>query len=230
MNSPIIQDYLKTKKKEVWDRGIQLYNLLSDHLEYQGPFTSKSDIETFIDDMYNSRRKYAYDYTPEGNHVNIVFSDIELPSATTALESAEFLDESFQGFERNSKPKETMGIGVSSIIPNITSYDLEMLGFGWDYDKSEFNINLFSDEYRFSEDTEEDFQNSLNKVRKISIALDKKIKFDNFFDWKEYNEMEEYLKNRPFKKFPYAYNAYPGGDEIQVVWSKILLPSAEKIN
>ena len=74
----------------------ELDELIGGFLEWDEVFDSFEELKDHIENMTNSQRQYSYDYTPEGNHVNLVFSSIELPFATPALEAGEFLDESYQ--------------------------------------------------------------------------------------------------------------------------------------
>ena len=133
-------------------------------------------------------------------------------------------------FERGQDPKGSMGVGVAHLIPKITSEDLELLQFGWDYDKNEWNDEEFIKEYSFDDDEPEFKAEQLAHAKKIALALKGKIKFNyKVFDWKEEEEMIEFINSNPEPKFPIPYNAHPGMDDWQIVWSKVPLPSAEII-
>jgi hypothetical protein len=130
-------------------------------------------------------------------------------------------------FQRGKDPKETLHIGLSSLISEITSDDLELLGDLLD----EEEIVSYKDWYEdHGEDYEDDQEakDSYDRLYKIALAIGDKIRWGKFFDHREDEEMDEYLESPP-NGFEYAYNAYPDGDGWQVVWSSILLPSAEEM-
>ena len=133
-------------------------------------------------------------------------------------------------FERGVDPKEAMRIGINRIIPEITSDDLEALSSAWDDEK--FSEEDYRDNYPYNEEDEEleDYEKELQRIRMIGVALEDHIEWGKFFDHHEDDEMEDYLLSEAPTDKPYAYNAYPGGDGWTVVWSDIVLPSAEAIN
>jgi hypothetical protein len=220
-------------QEEVYQRGKEYYDLLIDFLEYDGSFNSYSDLNDHIENMKNSQRRYAYDYTPGGNNVGLVFSSIELPSADPALEAGEYLAESYQGFERGKDPKSSLDIGVQRIISTITSEDLELFdmymggeveGRPWE---REFREN-YEDEKGNLENPEE-YERDLKRVKQIHSALRGHVETGEFFDHKEKDLFNRYMEEgHPNKN--YAYNAYPGGDGVLIIWSDIELPAAEEID
>jgi len=134
-----------------------------------------------------------------------------------------------QNFERGVDPKEAMRIGINRIIPEITSDDLELLGDLLDLEDDEIiSYEEWYDDHGEDYEDDEEARESYNRLHLIALAIDGKIEWGKFFDHHEDDEMEEYLETPPVGK-PYAYNAYPGSDGWQVVWSNIVLPSAEPI-
>jgi len=134
----------------------------------------------------------------------------------------------FLNFERGVDPKEAMRIGINRIISEITSDDLELIA---DLLELKEGIVSYEDWYKdHGEDYEDDEEakESYNRLHLMALAIDGKVKWGGFYDHKEVDEMEEYLETPPVG-MEYAYNAYPGGDGWQVVWSNIVLPSAEPI-
>ncbi len=133
-------------------------------------------------------------------------------------------------FERGQDPKSQMDIGVAHIIPKITSEDLELLEFGWDYNKGKFSEEEFLKEYRFKGDSDEFVANQLTWAKKVALALKDKIIYEyKIWDWKNEGEMIVSIKSNPHPEYPFLYDAHPGVDDWQIVWSKVLLPSADEI-
>lgn len=132
-------------------------------------------------------------------------------------------------FQRGKDPKETINIGLNSLIPEITSYDLEILS---DVIMADNSIRSYEDWY---EDHGEDYENdeeaqeTYNKLYKIALIIKDKIEYGEPFDWKEEDNMEEYIENKKPIDKPYTYNASPGSDGWWVVFSSVELPSAEPI-
>lgn len=60
-----------------------------------------------------------------------------------------------------------------------------------------------------------------------SIVLKDKIKKGRFFDWKQQRSLKNYLDKNIKDPWKFAYNAYPGGDGVSVVFSKIELKNCE---
>lgn len=54
------------------------------------------------------------------------------------------------------------------------------------------------------------------------------IEFGEMFDWKEEDELREYVEENSNDR--YTYNYYPGGDSWGVAFSTVRLPKAEEIN
>ena len=117
----------------------------------------------------------------------------------------EFLVES-TNFERGRDPKAAMGIGIINKIDSYTLQNLEILGVE--------GLDDF-------EDDEREF------LKQAESFLKYKITYGKFFDWKEEEEMKNYVSR--YARGRYVYNAYPDADGIQVVFSKIELPNAEEI-
>jgi hypothetical protein len=133
-------------------------------------------------------------------------------------------------FQRGIDPKKSLDIGLASVIPSIDSYELEQISIGWDPDKNEFSEEFYQSQMEgFMEEDPEEYKESLSRFKLIGLALKGHIEFGESFDWKETDEMEEYLDEAPPVDKPYAYNASPGSDGYFVVWSDIELPNAEPI-
>jgi hypothetical protein len=65
----------------------------------------------------------------------------------------------------------------------------------------------------------------------ISKAIEKYLHLGGFFDWKEESKMWTSIERfrKKHRGYTYLYNAYPGGDGTMVVFSKIELPRAERV-
>jgi hypothetical protein len=135
-----------------------------------------------------------------------------------------------QNFQRGMDPKKSLDIGLSSAIPKIDSYDLEQIELGWDFGKNEFSEDVYQSQMEgFMEDDPVEYKKTLSHLKLVGLALRGHIEFGESFDWKEKDDMEEYLdEDAPVGK-PYAYNASPESDAYSVVWSDIELPNAEPI-
>ena len=126
-----------------------------------------------------------------------------------------------------------MGIGLAAtVIPTITSDDLEMLSDYWDGptggpDEDNFMEVRYQD--MVDDGEEEQYWSDLERCRLLYKVLKGKIHFAEFFDHREFDILEDYIETGK-KGYPFVYNAYPGGDGIFVVWSKINLPAAESVN
>lgn len=131
-------------------------------------------------------------------------------------------------FNRGKDPKEALQVGVSYIIPEITSDDLELLADLLDQEEGIVSYNDWYEDHGEDYEDDDEAQETYDRLYKIALAIGDKIAWGRFFDHKEGDEMEVYL-NSPPKNYPYAYNAYPEGDGWQVVWSSIPLPSAEEL-
>lgn len=87
-----------------------------------------------------------------------------------------------------------------------------------------------------SEDLEDyldpDYVDSLSPRQKaVNKLLKGKVKEGEFFDWKELKDMPSHIVKhmRRNPTYKYAYDAYPGGDGVLVVFSKVKLPKAEEV-
>ena len=117
-----------------------------------------------------------------------------------------------------------MGIGVDAIIPTITSDDLQDLQ---DYNEGKKWIrDSVSDEEEYEELYPAEWWDRMETIKQ---ALKGKIKWDEYYDWKQFEWMQETINNKRDRKSPYKYfyNASPGQDGIYLMLSKIELPSAE---
>ena len=107
-----------------------------------------------------------------------------------------------------AKPKKVSKLRVSKLtLAGITSEDLE------DY-------------------LDPDYIDSLSpRQEAVDKLLKDKVKEGELFDWKELKDMPSYLVKfmRRHPAYKYAYNAYPGGDGVLVVFSKVKLPKAEEV-
>ena len=64
-------------------------------------------------------------------------------------------------------------------------------------------------------------------LKRIEKFINGKVTFGKYFDWKEDQEMEEYI--RKYARGRYVYTYTPGMDGAGVAFSKIELPNAEEI-
>jgi len=69
------------------------------------------------------------------------------------------------------------------------------------------------------------------RQKAVEKLLKGKVKEGELFDWKELSDMPSYLVKhlRKHPEYKYAYNAYPGGDGVLVIFSKVKLPKAEEV-
>jgi hypothetical protein len=125
-------------------------------------------------------------------------------------------------FERGIDPKTSMGIGDAAILPPlIDSNVLQAVSMIGDFTEEEYR------EFQGEEDPDPEEQN-YQFVKRAQKFLKGKVTFGKYFDWKEQDDMEEYV--RKFARGRYVYNASPGQDGWYVVFSKIYLPRAEEID
>lgn len=129
-------------------------------------------------------------------------------------------------FQKGLDPKSALDIGV---IRSITADDLSLLGFGWDYETQTFDIDKFKKEYRFGEDFEEELQEDAERAMSVAKALEGKIiMHDRFFDWKEENEFNDFIKSDSYPDYPFIYDSFPSLDGWRLVFSKIQLPNIDE--
>lgn len=121
-------------------------------------------------------------------------------------------------FIRYKDPFQGLNIGLTY---KITSNDLELLLY-----YGNLRIRQFLAVYGETENKKEKEEKFI-RIQTIKKILKNYIRFGPFFDWKEEEEMIEYIQK--YSRGRYVYNAYPGGDGWQLVFSKIKLPAAEKI-
>jgi len=67
------------------------------------------------------------------------------------------------------------------------------------------------------------------RAKEVQKALKGLVRFGPYFDWKEEDKMNLWLSKVNRKLWPYVYNAYPGGDGIQTVLSKVKLEKVEEV-
>lgn len=134
-----------------------------------------------------------------------------------------------QNFDRGQDPKTSLRIGVNHIIPEITRDDLEIIDdiLG---DKGLKSYEEWYEEHGEDYDDDEEAREIYDRLVKIELAIGDKIKGGEFFDHHEFDtdEFKEYFENPP-EGYDWAYNAYPDGDGIYVIWSSVHLPAAEEI-
>ena len=130
-------------------------------------------------------------------------------------------------FERGQDPKDGLKIGVNSMIPSITSYDLEQLVMYYMEGEEEIR-NLVGDDEEYEENYGPEWW---NRMERINLALKGKIKMGHYYDWKEFDNLDELINRKRQQKsaYKYFYNASPGQDGIALVMSKIPLPGAEDV-
>jgi len=132
----------------------------------------------------------------------------------------ESLEES-QNFERGQDPKTSMRIGDAAILPElIDSNILEHVGLLSDFTEEEYK------EFAGEEDNDAADQN-YQLVKRVERFLKGKITFGRYFDFKEQDQMETYIKK--YVRGRYIYNGAPGQDGWHVIFSRIYLPRAEAI-
>lgn len=130
-------------------------------------------------------------------------------------------------FQKGLNPKRALDIGI---VRSITSDDLSLLGFGWLYNEQRFDEEEFKREYNFAGDTPEEKSETLDRAKTVAKALEDQIVMHYpFYDWKEEDEFNEFLKSGPYPEYPYIYDAVPPMDEWRPVFSKVELPNAEEI-
>ena len=124
---------------------------------------------------------------------------------------------------------------------NVDSGDLEQL-------QSYFSLEALaelaneSDKYQDSPDSEhwphtddtgkqvtyKDFIDTIINHYVLYMKLKDVIKYGEFFDWKEEDELNDYVRKNLKKPYQYAYNAYPGGDGTAVVFSTVKLINCQE--
>ena len=231
---PIYSDLDEEFQKEIYQRALKYYNLLNPFLEWVGQVDTAEEIRD-IEDQAQKEGKYVYDFTPEGNNINVVISTIELPKADKAIDTAEWLETASHmneniRFERGKDPKRALRIGKQHLIPEITSEDLEAISVIYD---SQGEIQSFEDFVDFHGIDEQDLEEAkadYERFQDIMIAIGNDIEIGEYKDWKEFDEVRDYLENNTPEDKPYVYNAFPGGDGIQIVFSAVELPAAEEID
>lgn len=123
-------------------------------------------------------------------------------------------------FQRGLDPKASMSIGDAAILPQmITSDDLEGVS----------NLDQWDDMLdpdRDADQIEED-NKRYAYIKRVKRFLKGKVTFGEYFDWKEDQQMEEYI--RRYARGRYVYTFTPGMDGAGVAFSKIELPNAEEI-
>jgi hypothetical protein len=77
--------------EELYQRSKKFWDLLKDHIQIVKmgfEFDELDRLESYVkrEMKKDPRKKFAYDCNPGGNYINILFSDIELPSAQTVEE------------------------------------------------------------------------------------------------------------------------------------------------
>lgn len=125
-----------------------------------------------------------------------------------------------QNFERGMDPKTSMEIGDAAILPGlIDSNILNAIS----------SFNSFSEEeYKEFYDSDEDpEEKNYQFVKRAKNFLKGKVTFGKFFDYREEQQMGDYIHK--YNRGRYIYNAAPGTDGWHVVFSKIYLPRAEAI-
>jgi hypothetical protein len=124
-------------------------------------------------------------------------------------------------FERGIDPKTSMKIGDAAILPDlIDSNVLEAVSM----DESGLNSDDWGDRSQEEMDADDKMYALVQRVKRF---IKGKVTFERYFDWKEEDEMEEFIRKNA--KGRYVYNATPGSDGWQVVFSKIYFPRAEAI-
>jgi hypothetical protein len=134
-------------------------------------------------------------------------------------------------FQRGQDPKRGLKIGHQHLIPEITSEDLEAISTIMEDGASSFEE--FVDFHGIDTDDPEEMKEAkrdYDRFQDIIIAIGNDIQFGEYKDWKEFGEVKDYLENNTPEDMPYVYDAFPGGDGIQIVFSSVELPSAEEVD
>jgi len=146
--------------------------------------------------------------------------DTNLIKEVLKRELSLYINESIN-FERGIDPKTSMKIGDAAILPDlIDSNVLEAVSM----DESGLSGEDYGD--RTSEEMDAD-DKMYALVQRVKRFIKGKVTFERYFDWKEEDEMEAFIRKNA--KGRYVYNATPGSDGWQVVFSKIYFPRAEAI-
>ena len=123
-------------------------------------------------------------------------------------------------FERGLDPKAAMGIGDAAVLPQmITSDDLEGVS---NLDQWDDMVDPDRDDDQIEEDDKR-----YAYLQRIKRFIKGKVTFGRYFDWKEDQEMEDYINRYARGRYVYTYT--PGMDGAGVAFSKIELPNAEEI-
>ena len=84
------------------------------------------------------------------------------------------------------------------------------------------DIDIVAEEFNLDKETKQEVANFIKNTKGL-------IKFTGkFFDWKEDDELEEYI-GKVEGVWKFGYNAYPGGDGTQLVLSNIKIDGAEEV-
>ena len=111
-------------------------------------------------------------------------------------------------------------------ISDIDSYDLEKIIM----DSKTIKDEIYED-VEAGNIEKKDADKAYKRFMDIKSKLKGKIKVGEFYDHKELGEFIEWYDNEYDEtKYPYLYNAYPGGDGWMVVMSKVELSGAEQLD
>ena len=124
-------------------------------------------------------------------------------------------------FQRGIDPKASMSIGDAAILPPLI--DSNIL-----FAISTIEMRYDEDEGDRTEDEMREDEENYQLVKRAEKFLKGKATFGKYFDWKEEDDMIEYIQK--YARGRYVYNATPGQDGWQVVFSKVYLPRAEEID
>jgi len=138
-------------------------------------------------------------------------------------------------YQRGQDPKRSLRIGQKHIIQDITSNDLEDLeplydGKGGIGSFEDFKKYVDEASYGYDYSNDDELMKDYDRLDKIAVALGDSLEYGEFFDHHEFDQMGPYIDKYKPKGKDYIYNAYPGGDGIQLVFSDIFLPAAEEVD
>lgn len=134
-----------------------------------------------------------------------------------------------QDFQRGLDPKESIGIGKTSMVKDIDSDDLDLMLLGYDGKTHSWETFKKKGQHRFDPEIPEEIEEFYERSKGYWDLLKDHIQIcKRTFEYDETESLERYvtkeMKKDPNKK--YAYDCNPGGNYIKILFSNIKLPSA----
>jgi len=128
-------------------------------------------------------------------------------------------------FQRKRDPKRSLNIGKIKELKNITSDDLYEVVLLLDPYTKEPDEEYYKGFYHT--DQEAKYYEDLKKARYLWNLLKDYIEVGERFDWKEHDKMKTYVEEKAQGR--YVYNASPGMDDTNVIFSEEELPLADEV-